>query len=639
MKTKLILAAAGLTIASCTKDKVTNNVEDAKQSVSNGVENVKQGITPAASQNGVNKLFVDPLKYVDLDGQYVALNDMSREVAMIDNLLEKVADFNDDPELQKLLESRFANVLRLSGFNHLKSSAVSTKHVGDGWVNKQFYDLDGFNKGVFTLFKGRGKEWAVYDYAPSGTDIALEFDLNVEQLQGLFDEFVGLLPKDERKEVQRQMFGVKNNPLMQKIMADGLHTRASVIIKLDDEKTIEPEKGVKVPNIDAAVRVEGMVWLFDKYKEMIAQTSKVETKNGLTYYTPPSELPVPFLQDAPLSPVVVVDSKNDYIWISAREPFLDDCLDGSAKLKDDAEFKSLMSHLSNSGNFYGFLSQDLFQRAQGLIQGSVGQKLRQEAKSNASSAQDLKIANALLDFMEKDVFGALVKSEGGFAMTMDLNTDGILFSSKTPMPLKQQGLYGKISMVSALAAISSPIIIRQIARSRGTQAINNGKDIYIGLREYAFENGGKIPNAGEGKSANEHFRILFDKNKMYDESPFYIQGVDGAFEPDELIGEGDTLDFGENVFGYFPGANIIRDSANRPVLIAPFTSKDGKLELDEKAFGNQCVIVTVDGAAYALDIQDGKAVDYDGRVMFENGTGYYYDGDEKKEVKVTYPEL
>ena len=50
-----------------------------------------------------------------------------------------------------------------------------------------------------------------------------------------------------------------------------------------------------------------------------------------------------------------------------------------------------------------------------------------------------------------------------------------------------------IAIIASLAAISSPIIIKQIAKSRATQAINNAKDIAIGIKDGALLTGNALP--------------------------------------------------------------------------------------------------------------------------------------------------
>jgi len=162
-----------------------------------------------------------------------------------------------------------------------------------------------------------------------------------------------------------------------------------------------------------------------------------------------------------------------------------------------------------------------------------------------------------------------------------------------------------IAIIAALAAISSPIIIRQIARSRATTAISNSKDIYAGVRAFAFERGGETPTPNT--DANTSLRTLFATSAITDEKPFFVPGIDPGF-----------------VFAYYgedttSGVNIVNDEANTPILSAPAitagTIYAGQFAID--SFGGQAVICRKDGSAvvFAINSSDNLLRDEDGEVL------------------------
>lgn len=163
-----------------------------------------------------------------------------------------------------------------------------------------------------------------------------------------------------------------------------------------------------------------------------------------------------------------------------------------------------------------------------------------------------------------------------------------------------------IAIIAGLAAISSPIIIRQIARSRATQALNNGKDIYIGLRDYAFSRGGKTPLAADSTAS---LNVLFTTGVLVDDKPFFVSGTPITDTPPN----GDkVLDAGQNIYSTFSdGAeapNITNGSANNPVLATPISGSGAGIDdatFFSAAFGGQGVVIFADGAGVVFNLAGG----------------------------------
>lgn len=178
-----------------------------------------------------------------------------------------------------------------------------------------------------------------------------------------------------------------------------------------------------------------------------------------------------------------------------------------------------------------------------------------------------------------------------------------------------------IAIIAALAAISSPIIIRQIARSRATQALNNGKDIHVGIREFAFNRAGATPVAGA--DANVSLATLFTAGVITDEKPFFVRGLTNATF---IAGDEDgSLETGENCFSYYPGTNFQSDKGNTPVLSIPAVDNATLYagRFFTSPFGGQAAVIHIDGSGiiYGIDgtsstgtgsLADGTLVGLDG---------------------------
>jgi len=184
-----------------------------------------------------------------------------------------------------------------------------------------------------------------------------------------------------------------------------------------------------------------------------------------------------------------------------------------------------------------------------------------------------------------------------------------------------------IAIIAALAAISSPIILRQVKRSRATAATNNAKDIYQGLRDFSTsygasvgsDTGDKVESGWAGTDANDYLTLLFDSGIVQDEKPFYVNIGTKYAEGDGDISSGNILEDGANSFAVFvlagnDGVPII-DIANAPLMSCPFDTVNGTATTyqsniyDKAAFGGKAVVLRADGSAVSFGLKaDGTLV-------------------------------
>ena len=633
MKLKYSLCALAFIANSCDTEKKPVTVSE-KQVVA---DNTSQ----SSSKGGVqmNERFDTALRYVDTDGAYLTLNDVSLETDFVMDMFGSIEStlLSKSPMPKGLSVVEMVKKARL---DRVVATATSVRKVEGGWKNKTFYDLGGTQDGIFKLFKGTGSEWSAYSFAPSGTDFVQEYDLNIENVRESFEYMIAGVDENAKEQLVA-MFEAKVSQEQQMAMfLDGMHARVSFIAKMDDGQKITAPQGIEFPNVDIALKVDGMFKLFKQFEGQLSAVMKKESKNGYVYYTPKREV-----EQAPgvptMSPALVVDEQSGTLWASLRTDFLEQCLGDGPKLKDDSEFKGLMKDMSDNGNLFMYVSHQVVQQAQELYKGKVGEEMKKQMEQNSNSPADQAVAELMMKAIDDRVFPTLLKSKGGYAYTLDLNKDGLLISSRTPIPMKNS--YGNSSwmMVPALAAISSPIIIRQIARARGTTAISNAKDIYVALIEYAVNKGGKAPIAGEGASANAHLRLLFTSGVCQDEKPFFVKGVEGFRLPDENIQGAEALAAGENIWAYVPGRSLTDDPANTPLMMAPFTrSFDGTWQFDRDAFGNQLVVLRTDGSAILVDVSEdnGALYDEEGNLIYQDGKAYLTGPRQRKAFPLAMPE-
>ena len=145
---------------------------------------------------------------------------------------------------------------------------------------------------------------------------------------------------------------------------------------------------------------------------------------------------------------------------------------------------------------------------------------------------------------------------------------------------------------------------------------------------------------GDDKSANDHLRVLFKEEYCFDESVFYVNGIDWARRGDQMIEGEQALARGENVFGYVPGVNVMTAEADTPLLVSPLKTEGGRIVIDTQAFGSQLVILSADGACRAITVSSTGQLDPESGYSFDNGVVSFVSGrtGELIELQVAMPE-
>ena len=174
-------------------------------------------------------------------------------------------------------------------------------------------------------------------------------------------------------------------------------------------------------------------------------------------------------------------------------------------------------------------------------------------------------------------------------------------------------------LIASLAALATPMIMKQQKRAHQSEAISNAK--CFGLALFEFNNDyGSYPNAEtaklvanetstpviNGDSANARFRQLITSGIVYNEEIFYAKSVITQ-KPDGNISGDNAIAPGECGFAYIDNhPKVIADP--RPIAMAPFTYISG--EFDKDVFDNKAIILWTDGSATTLPIDpaSGKAL-------------------------------
>jgi prepilin-type N-terminal cleavage/methylation domain-containing protein len=171
-----------------------------------------------------------------------------------------------------------------------------------------------------------------------------------------------------------------------------------------------------------------------------------------------------------------------------------------------------------------------------------------------------------------------------------------------------------IAIIVALAALSTPTILKSLKEAHMVEATSNSKQIYNLLiafnqdwgtfpddetadkvQAYASTN---APSPLKGSSSNAHLRQLIAGRYVESETIFYTHGPITK-KPDNNMTGAEGLAAGEVGFGYImvnDRAQNTSGNAGRPVLVTPLKEGATGAEFDQETFNGKAVILRLDGS-------------------------------------------
>lgn len=174
-------------------------------------------------------------------------------------------------------------------------------------------------------------------------------------------------------------------------------------------------------------------------------------------------------------------------------------------------------------------------------------------------------------------------------------------------------------MLSGLAGLMSPTVMRSRRPADRTEAINNIKQVWLVLLEFddeygAYPDASTIPKVQAttgttltlgGGSSNELFRQLIAADIVKTEKIFWAKSAITPRKPNDILGT-DALKKGECAFTYIAGLSSSSDP-DAPLAMAPVIP--GTWKFDPWPFEGKAVVLRIDGSVRA------EAIDKHGHVM------------------------
>ena len=183
-----------------------------------------------------------------------------------------------------------------------------------------------------------------------------------------------------------------------------------------------------------------------------------------------------------------------------------------------------------------------------------------------------------------------------------------------------------IAIIAVLAGLATPAILKAQKAAAKAQATNNAKEIGSALLGFIDQYGGypsestrqQLIDEGsevvpEGNDANSYLGQLLASGAVDSEKIFYVKGVKGSREGDNIFSSPDKLlAEGENSMGYvmLEGNEPLSSPASYvPVVVAPLKSGGADPIFDGGPFNDQYIYLTPDGAVSGGKIsKDGKPI-------------------------------
>lgn len=370
---------------------------------------------------------------IDTQAEYIKLNKVSGDMAAITQYLELILDTarKSGEDIPANLKAK--DVMSILGIDTLRAYGDSSAKVDNAWLNLSYMDNGGNKKGVFSLFGEKDQAYVVPSIAPAGSDLVLQLQLDLRQVE----EMVTAMAKavGEGDKIDENM-----NKLIPELGMTAAQMLKKMNVRVNFMMDLDAADGIPTPFGDVgrpymAARVDGIAWLWDKVGQKALEESgapiDVSEKDGLIILKPNLEARTEMTEGQAkqiaevmnLSPIAIIDTKNNHVWIGTNEAFLTKCMSGESTLADSAEFKSAMEGLPGKANTMAYVSKELLAQ--------ISEKY-QKLADTGMLPEEFNMAKPLADRLMEDI----TESDKGWAMTVTVDDNGILTASRGPLATK-----------------------------------------------------------------------------------------------------------------------------------------------------------------------------------------------------------
>jgi len=402
--------------------------------------------------------------YVDVDGDVEAI------AAALQGFLDAAKQQAGDEMPPHIKTLSISKVLGDLGLDGIEAVGVSSYQDGDLYRNRAYMHIPAGRKGLLKMAGGDAGPFVAKLLAPKDADLIMEQSIDARAGFEVVSSMVAQLggPEASReflKMVSEAMpqFGLSMADLFRK-----LDTRITVIGRIHPDKPLEiPDAPVKIPSFDLLISFDNLGWLYGKVttemqKEMPAdqQAQMFAKGDGFERVILP---PLPDPDLAIVQPVIQHDLASKRVLIASTQAFLDECLAGSSKLSESADFTAATQGLPTEGNGLTYLSANLMDEYRQLVGEIV--EAGTAAAPDAAPGSALGGQEAAIITMMK---GLIPEAKGSQASVIVNTPEGILMASNSATSYKEAAVMGGVAIVAVGASLAIPAL--RMAQGRADEA-------------------------------------------------------------------------------------------------------------------------------------------------------------------------
>lgn len=315
--------------------------------------------SPAVPAANASANFAETAKHLELGGLFYGFVDVDGDLAKLgkigDRLLDVARKQEGGDQIPKKLKA--SEILDALGLTTVKALGGSSRTLGGGmYHNRAIVYAPKGPVGLFKLLGGKAAPLSSPAFAPAGSDIVGETDLNLSALLEISESVLKSVGDERLMQQYKGTLGfpVPGLPMTVGELISKLDTKIIVFGQLEDGKKIPlPNSKDKLPAFKAVISFDNIDFLFEPMLQFASQGGqvKVEKGEGFELIRPAEALPGEF---AYFQPVVYHDLKSKRILIASHLDYLRAAIAGTKPLTGDPAYLKATEGLPKEGNSFSY---------------------------------------------------------------------------------------------------------------------------------------------------------------------------------------------------------------------------------------------------------------------------------------------
>ncbi len=366
------------------------------------------------------------ISQLDTQGEYFSITNT-------DGDLEKFCKFLDDFVQTLRQEEEFSDissqvilveVMKELGLDNITAKGQSSLNKGDYYHNRTFYQTNGKRTGLLSLMGGSATPYIGPSFAPAGTDLLVEFEINFKQTKDLYQKLAKRMGMAEEAQM------TLNQSLTQGAMNLGdilgkFNIRVAMMLDLQADSSWTDPDGTEYPGVEMAMRIDNAAWLWQEYGTDYEAMMTVEEKDGLKIINMGESTDTPMGE---ITPSLIVDIKNDRLWLVSDIAQLEKYRDDSPKLAGSENYLAAMDGIPAKGNALVYISHDFCQQLTMPLVSAIESSLSTNDYVGTYASTTESLLAPLVQWFNK--------SPHGYTWALANNSDGVLIAANSPMASK-----------------------------------------------------------------------------------------------------------------------------------------------------------------------------------------------------------